>query len=86
MHLVLVRSNLSVCKLHKYSWAVVHVQPGGSVRCKGLFLLIRQLVVAAAAAVWLRLQAAVGLGGDFPTVSMSCTTAHAGVFGGTLTA
>jgi hypothetical protein len=46
----------------------------GSDRGKGLFLLIRQLVVVTAAAVWLRLQVAVGSGGALPTVFLSCIT------------
>jgi hypothetical protein len=62
MHFVLVLPNHGISMLYKDSWPAVHAQPDGSVRCKGLFLLFRQLVVDSAAAVWLRLQAAVELG------------------------
>ena len=46
---------------------VLACRADGSDRGRGLFLLIRQLVVVTAAAVWLRLQVAVGLGGALPT-------------------
>jgi hypothetical protein len=62
MHFVLVLPNLGVSRLYEDSWPAVQVQPDVSVRCKGLFLLFRQLVVDPADVVWLRLQAAVELG------------------------